>query len=298
MKAIVFNNYDEKFDQLNKHLKIDKIDFEFIRFNNGEGKVVVKEDVENEDIIIFSDFNNTKIEKSKDECYVNLKRLISALDDARSISVFLPLIYQSRQNANKKLESKDFLMFVNDLKNIGVKNILTFELHGDHDDVISYSLSKIFKNYNYDVVVSPDDGGVSRSKEYSKVLNCDNRHFSKVRDLNKLVNGSNPIKEYININYDFKGKNVVIVDDILDSGSTLINALNNINDANKVDIFVAYPLFSSGVKKFKKMVKLNKLNKIYVSNLIYLDKKVLKNKFIEVIDVNEVISECIKEVIK
>ena len=306
MKALVFDNYKGKFNLINKYLGIASIKFEIVRFKNGEGKLLIKENVKGEDIIIFSDFSNSieysylneKRKYSRDEYYVDLKRAISALDEAKTVSVFLPLIYESRQNSNNKNESKDYLMFVSDLKIMGVKNIITFEAHGDNKKVTSYSLASLFKDKQYDVVVSPDEGGVSRSKEYSKILKCDNCHFSKVRDLTNIVNGSNPIKEYSHSNYDFTNKSVLIVDDILDSGSTLLKAINEINNAKLIDVFVAYPLFSNGLKDFKKLVKENKLNKIYVSDLIFLDKLVTECDFIEIIDTNKYISDILKEVIK
>lgn len=304
MKALVFDNYAEKFDILNRYLNIDIINFEIVKFKNGEGKIILKDSVKDEDIIIFSDFSfstsymylNKKRYYSKDEYYVELKRLISALDKPKSISVFLPLIYQCRQNSNNERESKDYLLFINELKNMGVDNIVTFEAHGEDSLVNSYSLASLFKDKNYDVVVSPDEGGVKRSKEYSKILKCDDTYFSKRRDLNVVIDGSNPISEYVVTKYDFTNKDVLIVDDILDSGSTLIKAIENIKNAKKIDIFVAYPLFSKGVKIFKKLVKSNKLNKIYVSDLIHLDKKIINCDYIEVVECGKLICEVLKEV--
>lgn len=305
MKALVFDNYKSMFNSINKYLGIASINYQIIKFNNGEGKVLIKDNVKGEDVVIFSDFSNageyTYLNKkraySKDEYYVELKRVISALDLAKSISVFLPLIYQSRQNSNNCNESKDYLMFVEDLKRMGVKNIITFEVHGEEKKVSSYSLSNLFKNKDYDVVVSPDEGGVKRSLEYSKILKCDNYHFTKSRDLTTLIEGSNPIKDYHGDNYSFKDKRVLIVDDILDSGNTLINSINLIKDSKSVDVFVAYPLFSKGVKEFKRLVKENKLNKIYLSNLININKEILKQDFIEIIDVSKLVSDLLKEVI-
>ena len=124
MKAIVFDNFKDKFEEINKYLNVESISFEIIKFKNGEGKVVIKEDVSNEDVIIFSDFHSKttytylgkKREYSKDEYSVELKRVVSALDNAKSISVYLPLIYSSRQNSNNPGESKDYLMFINELE--------------------------------------------------------------------------------------------------------------------------------------------------------------------------------------
>jgi phosphoribosylpyrophosphate synthetase len=182
--------------------------------------------------------------------------------------------------------------------NLTQKNIITFEAHGDHKKVKSYSLASLFKEFSYDVVVSPDEGGVKRSENYSKVLKCDNYHFVKRRDLSLIVDGSNPISKYDGDNYDFLDKRVLIVDDILDSGSTIINAITNINSAKLIDVFVTYPLFSKGLKDFKKLVKEGKLNKIYVSDLIYLDESILKCEFIEVIDTSRYVSNMLKGVIK
>jgi len=305
MKALVFENYVNNFELINKRLNIEKINYEIIKFKNGEGKVVINDEVNNEDIIVFSDFSfptlykykNEKRSYSKDEYYVELRRVLSALSEAKTISVFLPLVYQSRQNAIKKNESKDYEMFINDLVNLRVKNIITFENHGSDSRIVNYSLNKLFSNKHYDVVVSPDEGGIDRAREYAKVLKCNSFHFSKVRDLSKIIDGGNPIKEY-NGEYDFNNKKVLIMDDILDSGKTLIKAINKIDNANAVDVFIAYPLFNNGIKEFKKLVKINKLNKIYVSNLINLDKHIIKNKFIEVIDCTDYINEVLKEVIE
>ena len=302
MKALVFNNYREQFDKFNESLKLEVVDFEVIKFKNGEGKILVNKSVKGEDVVIFSNFNNAtyydykgkKREYSKDEYYVELKRLISALDLAKSISVFLPLMYECRQNTNNEGESKDYEMFVSDLKSMGVKNIITFENHGTHKNVKSYSLNKLFKNKKYDVVVSPDKGGEKRASEYSKIMKSDLYHFDKKRDLTHLEDGSNPISEYGGTKYDFANKNVLIVDDILDSGKTIIKALENIKGARDVDIFVAYPLFSKGLKEFKKAYKNKLFNKIYIGNLINIDKKVLKSKFVEVLDCTREVGEVIR----
>ena len=302
MKALVFNNYREQFDKFNESLKLEVIDFEVIKFKNGEGKILVNKSIKGEDVVIFSNFNNAtyydykgkKREYSKDEYYVELKRLISALDLAKSISVFLPLMYECRQNANNEGESKDYEMFVSDLKAMGVKNIITFENHGTHKNVKSYSLNKLFKDKKYDVVVSPDKGGEKRASEYSKIMKSDLYHFDKKRDLTHLEDGSNPISEYSGNEYDFNDKNVLIVDDILDSGKTIIKALENIKGSKSVDIFVAYPLFSKGLNEFKKAYKNKLFNKIYISNLINIDKKVLKSKFVEVLDCRWEVGEVIR----
>lgn len=306
MKAFVFDNYKGQFNSINKYLGVAIGEFEIVKFKNGEGKIVVNEDVKGEDVVIFSDFSNSTFYRcndekryySKDEYYIELRRLINALKSSKSISVFLPLIYASRQNSDNLNESNDYLMFVEDLKNLGVKNIITMEVHGEDKRVKSYSLATLFSELNYDVVVSPDEGGVKRSKEYSKVLKCDNYHFVKTRDLTSIVDGSNPISKYSGENYNFTNKKVLIVDDILDSGSTIINALNCINDAKQVDVFVAYALFTKGIKEFKKLVKEGKLNKIYISDLILVDESVLKCDFIEVVETSKFVSSVIKEVIK
>lgn len=306
MKAFVFENYQEKFKELNKHLNWEQVDFDIIKFKNGEGKIKIKQSVKNEDVIIFSDFSyatsykylGKKRKYSKDEYNVELKRLISALDGPKSITLYLPLIYQSRQNSDNEKESKDFLLFVEELINLKVDKIITFEAHGEDEDITSYSLAKLFKKSKYDVVVSPDAGGYNRVKEYSKVIKCDDTCFKKLRDLSTLIDGSNPISKYQKSRYNFVNKNVLIVDDILDSGKTIINAIERIDKANKIDVFVAYPLFSKGLKEFKKLYKNNKLNKVYISDLIHIDKKLLKNEFIEVISTDLLVCDFLKGVRK
>ena len=306
MKSLVFENYRDRFEKLNVYLKSKEIPFEIIKFKSGEGKILIKGDLKGEDVVIFSDFSFPLTYKylsknrvySRDEYYVELKRLISAIDDSKSISVVLPLIYACRQNSHNYHESKDYEMFIDDLKHMGVDNIITFESHGEDKNVKSYSLSSLITFNNYDVVVSPDKGGIDRARVYAKSLNCDLSHFEKKRDLSHLENGINPIIDYKGNDYNFEKKKVLIVDDILDSGKTIVNAIEHINIADRIDVFVAYPLFSKGIKEFKRLYKQNKLNKIYVSNLIYIDKKLLKNDFIEVIDTSKLVSEILKDVIK
>lgn len=306
MKAIVFENYKDKFEKVNKYLRIEKVDFEIVKFKNGEGKVIIKDKIDNQDIIIFSDFSNhleynylnKKRKYSSDEYYVELRRVISACNKAKSINVFLPLIYESRQNSNNDNESKDYLMFIKDLKILGVNNIITFEVHGEEKEVKSFSYAPVFKNREYDVVVSLDKGGESRAREYSELLDCNLVVFNKVRDLNTIIDGSNPIKDYSKSDYDFSDKKVLIVDDILDSGSTLINGLMQINNASLIDVFICYPLFSKGSKFVEKFIKENKLNTIYISDLIKINNKLLKKEYIKVVDDNEYISKVIKEVIR
>ena len=143
MKAIVFNNYLKQFKNINKYLNADVVNFDIIKFKNGEGKIVLNESVNGEDVVIFSDFTYPLTYKykgkkrlySSDEYYVELRRLINALDKPNNVSVFLPLMYECRQNALNDCESKDFEMFVSDLKHLGVDRIITFEAHGTHKKV-------------------------------------------------------------------------------------------------------------------------------------------------------------------
>lgn len=301
MKAIVFDNYIKQFKNINKHLNAKVVDFEIIKFKNGEGKTILKESVKDEDVVIFSDFTcplkykykGKKRVYSSDEYYVELRRVINALDKPNSVSVFLPLMYECRQNAINDCESKDFEMFISDLKHAGVDRIITFEAHGTHKKVESYSLASLFSEFKYDVVVSPDNGGKKRAEEYSKVLGADLCVFSKKRDLTKIVDGSNPIIEYFSEDYDFTNKRVLIVDDILDSGTTLISALTDIEGASQVDICVCYALFNKGLKNFKRAHKDNLFNTLYTSDLIYLRKDVKRSKFVEVLDTGKLVSEVI-----
>lgn len=302
MKAIVFDNYLKQFKNINKYLNASIVNFEIIKFKNGEGKIVLKESVKDEDVVIFSDFTYPLTYKyrgkkrvySSDEYYVELRRVINALDNPKSISVFLPLMYECRQNALNDGESKDFEMFISDLKHLGVNRIITFEAHGTHKKVESYSLASLFSEYKYDVVVSPDNGGKKRAEEYAKFLGAHLCVFSKKRDLTKIVDGSNPIVEYFSEDYDFANKRVLIVDDILDSGTTLISALTDIEGASRVDICVCYALFNKGLKNFKRAYKDKLFSKIYTSDLIYLNKQVKKCEFVEVLDTGKLVSEVIQ----
>jgi ribose-phosphate pyrophosphokinase len=302
MKAIVFDNYLKQFKKINNYLNAEEVKFDIIKFKNGEGKIVLHDSVKGEDVIIFSDFTapitykykGKKRVYSSDEYYVELRRIINALDDPKSVNVFLPLMYECRQNAINDGESKDFEMFVSDLKHFGVNRIITFEAHGSHKDIQTYSLASLFKEHKYDVVVSPDEGGRARAEAYAKELGADLYVFSKKRDLTKLVDGSNPIVEYAGEYYDFDNKRVLIVDDILDSGTTLLNAMSQIEGASIINVCVCYALFNKGLNKFKKAHKNNLFHTLYVSDLIYLKKSITRTDFVEVIDTSELVSEAIK----
>lgn len=270
------------------------------RFGTGEGKCVIDETVRGHDVYIICDvFNHGVTYKmydhenhmSPDDHYQDLKRIIAAMSGkARRITVVMPMLYEGRQHRRTSRESLDCAMALQELVEMGVSNILTFDahdarvqnaipLHGFDDVQTTYqmikALTRAVPDISFDkddtIVISPDEGGMNRCMYYSSVLEIDLGMFYKRRNYSVIVDGKNPIEAHEYLGRDVKGKDVIIVDDMISSGESVLDIATKLKaqGAKRIFIFTAFGLFCNGLEKFDEAYKNGEINRVFTTNLVY-----------------------------
>ncbi len=316
LKLVVLKSAKDLGDKVNKNLKkLNKTDKNYkvdileARFSNGEGKIKINESVNNSDIYILSDVGNYSVSyemrgkehfMSPDEHFEDIKRVIAAASGhAKKINVIMPLLYESRQHKRRGNESLDCAISLQELEIIGANNIITFDAH---DPSICNAIPRLpFENFypthiilnsllnsvdiNNILVISPDMGAMERARYYAEMLGCNVGAFYKRRDLTKIVNGKNPIIEHMYMGDDPKGKDVIVVDDMIASGTSMIEVADALRKkgARNIYLVATFALFTEGVDVFIKAYKKGLFTKVYSTNLSYVP-KILKNEdwFIDV----------------
>jgi ribose-phosphate pyrophosphokinase len=294
----------------------------FPRFGTGEGKCTLKESVRGYDLFILCDCFNHGIEYemygkkypySPDEHYANLKRAISATaGKARRITVIMPMLYEGRQHKRTSRESLDCAIALQELSfQMGVDNIITFDAHdprvmnaiplrGFENVYTTYQMIKAFVNNIDDLkidkehlmIISPDEGGVNRAVYYSSVLGLDLGMFYKRRDYSRVVKGRNPIIAHEFLGSNVEGKDVIVVDDMISSGESMIEVAKKLKGMGAKRIFVccAFGLFCNGLDNFDEAYKNGYIDKVFTTNLIYrMDELKTKEWYCEV-DLSKYIS--------
>ena len=270
------------------------------RFGTGEGKAVLKHTARGLDVYIVVDcFNHgvtykmygKDVPMSPDEHFQDLKRVISALaGKAKRITVVMPMLYEGRQHRRTSRESLDCAMALQELMHIGVSNVITFDAHDPRiqnaiplsgfDNVqATYQMIKaLLKNVpdiklNRDnaMIISPDEGGMSRCIYYSSVLGLELGMFYKRRNYSKIVNGRNPIEAHEFLGNDVAGKDVIIVDDMIASGDSMFDIAEKLKamNAKRIFMFSTFGLFTNGFDKFDEFYKKGLVDKVFTTNLIY-----------------------------
>lgn len=291
------------------------------RFSNGEGKITIDESIRNKEIYILCDVGNYSItyksrgkdhEMMPDEHFQDIKRIISATcGHASKITVIMPLLYQSRQHRRKCRESLDCAISLQELEKLGVKNIITFDAHDPNVINATPSLSfdnfypsntiikemanndsKIFENA---IVVSPDFGAMERARYYAEIIGSDVGVFYKRRDLSRVVNGKNPIVAHTYMGSDVKGKNALIVDDMIASGGSVIEVAQKLREmgANKICITCTFALFTEGFEKFIKAKEDGLFDFLYTTNLSYIPKEIKQYDWFYDVDMSHMVAEII-----
>ena len=270
------------------------------RFGSGEAKCVINETVRGNDIFIICDVFNHGVtyqmygvenHMSPDDHYQDLKRIIAAISGkARRITVVMPMLYEGRQHRRTTRESLDCALALQELVNMGVTNILTFDAHdarvqnaipiSGFDDVqttyqMLKALTRAVPDINYDkestIVISPDEGGMQRCMYYSSVLGLDLGMYYKRRNYSVIVNGKNPIEAHEYLGNSVEGKDVMIVDDMISSGESVldIGAKCKAQGARRIFIFTAFGLFCNGLDAFDEAYKKGHITKVFTTNLVY-----------------------------
>ena len=291
------------------------------RFNNGEGKIVINETIRGKDVYIITDIGNHSCSyemfgkisyMGPDEHFQDIKRVISAIrSHAKSITVVMPLLYASRQHKRKGRESLDCALALQELENLGVKSIITFDAHDPSvQNAIPCSpfenfyptniiLNEFIKNekINFEdlLVVSPDTGATDRARYYADMLKTNIGMFYKRRDLSKVVNGKNPIIAHEYLGPELEGKNILIVDDMISSGDSIIEVANEVKSrgAKKVFLITTFALFTAGIENFKEAYKNKVFDKLYTTNLSYVLDTALNEKWLNVVDCSKFLAEII-----
>lgn len=316
---IVLDNCKDLGDKVNEHLKKENkyngsyiIRKEEVRFNNGEGKIIIKETIREKIVFIISDVGNHSCgykmfdytnHMGPDEHFQDIKRVISAIGgNASKMVLIMPLLYASRQHKRKGRESLDCAIALQELERLGVKTIITFDAHDPNVQnaipCLSFEnfypthimLDKFIETEKIDfsnlLVVSPDTGAADRARYYADMLSCDVGVFNKRRDLSIIVDGKNPIVAHEYMGKDVKGKDIIVVDDMIASGDSILEVVDELKkrEANNVYVFSTFAFFTKGIEKFDDAYNNKKITKIYTTNLSYIPKDITSREWVNEVD--------------
>ncbi|MBE5892119.1 MAG: ribose-phosphate pyrophosphokinase [Lachnospiraceae bacterium] len=277
------------------------------RFGTGEAKGVIMESVRGTDLYLLVDVLNHSLtysmsghenHMSPDDHYQDLKRIIAAVGGkARRITVIMPFLYESRQHKRTSRESLDCALALQELVKMGVDNIITFDAHdprvqnaiplnGFETVQPAYQFIKgLLRNEkdlkidaDHMMVISPDEGGMSRAIYIANVLGLDMGMFYKRRDYTRIVNGRNPIVAHEFLGTSVEGKDMIIIDDMISSGESILDvaAALKARKANKIYVFSTFGIFTNGLDKFDEAYKDGIIDKILTTNLIYQTPELLE----------------------
>ena len=311
-ETIAFNGY-----QKDSYIVQAKVS----RFGSGEAKANILETVRGVDLYLMVDVMNYAQtyslfgqvnHMSPDDHYSDLKRVIAATTGkAKRINVIMPFMYESRQHKRTGRESLDCAMMLQELHAMGVENFITFDAHDprvmnaipqDSFDNISCSYQFIKAilahvedldiDKNHMMIISPDEGGMSRAIYYANVLGIDMGMFYKRRDYSKVVNGRNPIMAHEFLGTDVEGKDVFIIDDMISSGESLIDTAKELKErkARRVFACCTFGLFTSGFNKFDQAYANGTLNGVFTTNLIYQQPELLTKPWYVSVDMAKYIA--------
>jgi len=277
------------------------------RFGTGEAKCVLKHSLRGHDVFIIADVFNygvtykmydMVVPMSPDDHYQDIKRVIGAIaGKARRISLIIPMLYEGRQHKRSARESLDCAVALQELVNLGVTNIITFDAHDPRvqnaipnngfDSVQStYQMIKALVKAVPDVkldknnlmMISPDEGAMSRSMYYSSVIGLDLGMFYKRRDYTRVVDGRNPIEAHEYLGKSVKGKDVIVVDDMISSGDSIIDVAYQLKQkgAKRIFVFSTFGLFCNGFDKFDEAYEKGLISKVFTTNLNYRKPELLE----------------------
>ena len=276
------------------------------RFGSGEAKGIITESVRGMDLYLLVDVCNYSMtyslcgnenHMSPDDHYQDLKRIIAAVGGkARRITVIMPFLYESRQHKRSTRESLDCAIALQELVSMGVDNIITFDahdarvqnaipLHGFETVQPAYQFIKgLLRNVkdlqidsSHMMVISPDEGGMSRAIFIANVLGLDMGMFYKRRDYTKIVDGKNPIVAHEFLGADVEGKDVIVIDDMIASGESVIDVASELKRRKAKRIFIAstFGLFTKGLQHFDRAFEDGTISKVLTTNLVYQSDELL-----------------------
>lgn len=294
------------------------IDAKVPRFGSGEAKGIINESVRGKDLYLMVDVCNYSLtysltgninHMSPDDHYQNLKRIIAAVGGkGRRINVIMPFLYESRQHKRTKRESLDCALALQELVDMGVSNIMTFDahdprvqnsipLHGFDNFNPPYQFMKALLRTEPDLkvdkdhlmIVSPDEGAMHRAVYFSNVLGVNMGMFYKRRDYSTVVNGKNPIVAHEFLGDDVKGKDIIIVDDMISSGESMLDVARQIKDrgANRVFVCTSFGLFTEGFEIFDEYYEKGYIDRVITTNLTYLPPEFYERSYFTAADMSK-----------
>ena len=286
------------------------LDAKVPRFGSGEAKGIIMQSVRGTDLYLLVDVANYSLtyslcghknHMSPDDHYQDLKRIISAVGGrARRITVIMPFLYESRQSKRTSRESLDCALALQEMVNMGVDNIITFDahdarvqnaipLHGFETVQPAYQFIKGLLNHvkglqidsSHMMIISPDEGGMSRAIYIANVLGLDIGMYYKRKDYTRVINGRNPVVAHEFLGSSVEGKDVIIIDDMISSGETVLEvaAALKARKAKRIFACVTFGLFTGGLDRFDKAYEKGLIDRILTTNLIYQPPELLEREW-------------------
>lgn len=301
-----------------------EIAFNLPRFGTGEGKCVLEESVRGSDLYILGDVTNYSMtytlngftnHMSPDDHYQDLKRIIAAVGGkAHRLTVVMPFLYESRQHKRSTRESLDCAMMIEELAGMGVSNIMTFDAHDPSVQAASqlcgfdnfsafYQFIRALLDTEDDliidkdhvVIISPDEGALNRAIYFSTVLGVDTGMFYKRRDYAHIVNGKNPIVAHEFLGDTVDGKDVIVVDDMISSGGSMLDTARQLKNMNAKRVFICctFGLFTDGLKDFDKAYENCYFDRVITTNLHYRRPELLSRPYYIEADMSKYLAQII-----
>ena len=280
------------------------------RFGSGEAKGLLTESIRGADLFLMVDVCNHSLtysvnghlnHMSPDDHFQDLKRIIAAANGkARRVNVVMPFLYESRQHKRTKRESLDSALALQELIDMGVSNIFTFDahdprvqnsipLHGFDSFNPPYQFMKALLKAEPDLkvdkehlmIISPDEGAMQRAVYFSNVLGVNMGMFYKRRDFSRVVDGRNPIVAHEFLGSSVEGKDVIILDDMISSGDSMLDVARQLKQRKAKRIFCAatFGLFTNGLEKFDQAYEEGILDAVLTTNLIYQTPELLERPY-------------------
>ena len=294
------------------------IDTTIARFGSGEGKAVINESIRGYDLYIVVDCFNYSVKykmygmdvpKSPDDHFADLKRVISAASSkAKRINVIMPMLYEGRQHKRSSRESLDCAMALQELTTLGVENIITFDAHDQRvqnsiphksfENVMpTYQMIKALVNNVSDLhidpdhlmVISPDEGAMHRCIYFATQLGVNLGMFYKRRDYTRVVNGRNPIVAHQYLGDSIEGKDIIIVDDMISSGESMLEVAKKLKElkANRIFVCTTFGLFASGLDVFDKAHEEGVFEKVFTTNGVYQTPELLSRDWYQSVELSK-----------
>lgn len=294
------------------------------RFGTGEAKAYFTESVRGKDLFLLVDVCNHSItyemngytnHMSPDDHYQDLKRVIAACNGkAKRINVIMPFLYEGRQHARNSRESLDCAYALEELAAMGVDNFITFDAHDPRvqnaaplngfDNILPpYQFMRALLNAENDLIVdkehllviSPDEGALDRAIYFASVLGVDTGMFYKRRDYSTIVNGKNPIVAHEFLGDNIDGKDIIIIDDMISSGASMLDTAKQLKEMNARRVFICttFGLFTDGLKLFDEAYEKGYFDKVITTDLTYLPPELYHRPYFVEADMSKLISSII-----